>query len=145
MTSFFPPVPKGGLHVVGAAVLRGDLCLVAQRPAGGSFGFKWEFPGGKVEQDESPEAALVRELKEELGVQVRVEAPVGRSQFETKDKLIVLDVYFAELARGEPEPLEHVALRWVSADELFELDWAAADVPLLPPVHQELQRRRRPI
>ena len=135
------PSREGALWVVGGALLRDGRCFSAQRPPGGSAGRKWEFPGGKVELHETAVEALVREMAEELDVEVRVGEFVGRSEFFAGDRLIVLDVYFVELLAGEPVLHEHLAFRWVNALELDSLDWAAADLPLLPRVRLELERR----
>ena len=126
------------LHVVGAAVVRDGLCLVAQRGPTMSLAGKWEFPGGKVEQGESPEVALARELAEELGIEIGVGAVLARSHAMTS---IQLDVYAAELLRGDPAPREHAQVRWLSADELAPLDWAEADIAVVPAVQGFMRQR----
>ncbi|HSC88966.1 MAG TPA: (deoxy)nucleoside triphosphate pyrophosphohydrolase [Polyangiaceae bacterium] len=136
-----PPVPGRPLSVVGAAILRGDRCLVGQRPRGGSFGERWEFPGGKVEADETPEQALVREIGEELGLDIVVGDFAGRGQVHAGGRDIVLDVYFAEIREGEPEAREHLALRWIEHHDIESLSWADADLPILPVLRGELLRR----
>jgi len=95
---------------------------------------KWEFPGGKVEAGESPERALAREIAEELGVAVTVGPHLGQGKARNRRATILLDVYAATLTSGEPCPVEHAALRWVGPDDLATLDWADADVPILPAV-----------
>lgn len=135
------------VQVVGAAVVRDGRVLVAQR-SGGPFDGCWEFPGGKVEPGESDLAALVRELREELRVDVLPEAflgevvldgPVGGGEPGTS----TLRVWSARLAAGEPVAHEHAALRWARAEDLEALDWIAADRPLLPAVRTLLQRLYR--
>ena len=133
------------VQVVGAAVVRDGRVLVAQR-SGGSYDGQWEFPGGKVERGESELAALVRECREELDVEIEPLSFVGE---------VVLDgvvaggvpgastmrVWAALLADGgEPVASEHAALRWVAAEELDGLDWIPADRPLLPAVRALLTR-----
>lgn len=122
--------------VVGAAILRGSTCLVAQRAESMREPGKWEFPGGKVETGETPEEALARELREELGVTVRVGPHAGQGRAGA----IVLDVYFASVLAGEPVAHEHARLAWLSADELETLDWAEADVPIMRSVAARLRR-----
>ncbi|MDF3070031.1 MAG: ADP-ribose pyrophosphatase [Polyangiaceae bacterium] len=100
---------------------------------------KWEFPGGKVEPDEAPEAALVREIREELGVLIEVGARLGTGRAPAGDSVIELDVYAARLVAGELSLVEHSQVIWVSAEELAELDWAEADVPTLPAVGRWLR------
>ena len=104
--------------------------MVAQRSEQMSFPLRWEFPGGKVEAGESPEAALARELKEELDVTVKVGKFLGRGSATAREGKIVLDVYAGVIMSGTPRAIEHHELRWCSPDELEELRWADADVPV---------------
>lgn len=127
------------VHVVAAAIARAGRCLVAERGPGMRLPGKWEFPGGKVEPGEAPEAALVREIREELGVQIEVGALLGTGSAPAGDKTIRLDVYAARLLLGEPSLSEHSRVVWASADELATFDWAEADVPSVPPVAEWLR------
>lgn len=120
------------LHVVGAAILSGGRCLVAQRGPTMRLPGQWEFPGGKVEPDEDPRAALAREVREELGLDIAVGALLGTGRADHPDLTVRLDVYLAEARGGSLHLHEHAAIRWVDAAELDTLDWAAADRPLLP-------------
>ena len=121
-------MPTTGL-VVGAAIVRSGRLLVAQRAYPADLAGKWELPGGKVEPGESPAAALVRECREELGIELRVGAQVGADLPIPGGRL--LRVFFAE-ADVEPTAREHAALTWATADEIPELDWLPADRPLVP-------------
>ena len=114
--------------VVGAALYDDGRLLAARRSAPPELAGGWELPGGKVEPGERCEDALVRELREELGVEA---APVERVPGEWPlAKGYVLRVWTARLVSGEPEPLEdHDALRWLAPDEVWSVDWLAADVP----------------
>lgn len=117
--------------VVGAAIVRDGRVLAARRTAPPEAAGRWEFPGGKVEPGESPEDALVREVREELGCAVEVtgwlpgEVPIGERH--------TLTVAVATLAGdAEPVPHEHDAVRWLAAAELDDVDWLEPDRPFLP-------------
>ncbi|MEY9215387.1 (deoxy)nucleoside triphosphate pyrophosphohydrolase [Thermobifida halotolerans] len=130
------------LIVVGAAIIRGGAVLAAQRAEPAHMRGRWEFPGGKVDPGETEEIALVRECREELGVDVR---PLGRFDREVDFPArpgaprAVLRLWTAELHDGEPRPLEHMALRWLTADTLTEVDWLPADLPFLDDVRIALK------
>ncbi len=114
--------------VVGAAIVRGGRLLAARRSAPSALAGGWELPGGKVEAGETEVAALVRECREELGVDVAAGNRVS-GEWPLRDGL-VLRVYLAELLAGEPLPLEdHDELRWLGAAELFDVPWLPADLP----------------
>ena len=118
--------------VVGAAIVRGDAVLCARRSAPPSLAGKWEFPGGKVEPGETDAAAVVRECREELGVEVVVGRQVGGDA--PIDERLTLRVYLARLLPAQPEPrplADHDLLTWVPRAELLEQDWLAPDVPIV--------------
>lgn len=116
--------------VVGAALLRDGLLLAARRSAPPELAGRWELPGGKVEPGEVPEDALVRELREELGVDAE---PVERIPGEWPLRApYVLRVWTARLPAGsaEPKPLQdHDELRWLTRAEIWDVDWLDQDVP----------------
>ncbi|MFG2500435.1 (deoxy)nucleoside triphosphate pyrophosphohydrolase [Streptomyces sp. NPDC048441] len=114
--------------VVGAALYDDGRLLAARRSAPPELAGRWELPGGKTEPGEHPEEALVRELREELGVAAE---PVARVPGEWSLKPgYVLWVWVAKLLSGVPEPLEdHDELRWLAPDEVWSVDWLDADVP----------------
>ncbi|WP_026126663.1 (deoxy)nucleoside triphosphate pyrophosphohydrolase [Nocardiopsis xinjiangensis] len=132
------------LVVVGAAVLRNGRVLAAQRARPEAMRGFWEFPGGKTDPGETPEAALVRECREELGAHVRPLERVGPDvplPVRAAGPRAVLRLWTAELVEGDPRPLEHLALRWLSAGELCTVDWLIADLPFLEPVGAHLAHR----
>jgi 8-oxo-dGTP diphosphatase len=110
--------------VVGAVIIRDGRVLAGLRPGRG-----WEFPGGKVEPDESAADALIRECREELGVTV---APV-RALGSAADGALVLQLWLARLVDGDPATsTDHSELRWVGAPDFDDIDWLALDRNLLP-------------
>ncbi|HSV56958.1 MAG TPA: (deoxy)nucleoside triphosphate pyrophosphohydrolase [Magnetospirillaceae bacterium] len=112
--------------MAGIAVRSGHY-FVARRKAGGSLGGKWEFPGGKCEPGELPEEALVREYREELGLNARPGACLGVSDFLSRGRAFRLNAFLVEF-EGEPTFLaEHQETRWVTRDELESLDFAPSD------------------
>jgi 8-oxo-dGTP diphosphatase len=127
---------------VGAALLRdvpakGRRVLASRRTEPPRLAGLWEFPGGKVEPGETDEQALVRELQEELRVEVEVGERLGG------DLLIgqaaVLRVYLCRLVSGEPALVDHDAHRWLAADELLEVDWIPVDLPLVEQLRPHLE------
>ncbi|MBM4358474.1 MAG: (deoxy)nucleoside triphosphate pyrophosphohydrolase [Deltaproteobacteria bacterium] len=125
------------IDVVGAAIRKDDRFLVAQRSATMSEPLCWEFPGGKVEEGETDEVALAREIREELDVMIEVKSLVGVGSVVRRDRTIVLRVYEAALIEGAPVAREHAQLRWFSRDEFGALDWAEADVPIVERLRRE--------
>ncbi|MFE1299740.1 (deoxy)nucleoside triphosphate pyrophosphohydrolase [Streptomyces sp. NPDC058731] len=116
--------------VVGAALLDGGRLLAARRSAPPELAGRWELPGGKVEKGETPEAALVRELREELGVTAEPLARVP-GEWPLRDHY-VLQVWTARLLPGSPSPRplqDHDALRWLTPENLWQVDWLDQDVP----------------
>lgn len=115
--------------VVGAALFDGPRLLAARRSAPPALAGRWELPGGKVERGEAPDAALVRELREELGVEAKALARVP-GEWPLKQPY-VLQVWTARLLPGSPppEPLQdHDELRWLGPDEIWDVDWLDQDV-----------------
>jgi 8-oxo-dGTP diphosphatase len=122
------------LIVVAAALIDSDgRLLVQQRPAGKAMAGLWEFPGGKVEPDELPEAALIRELREELGIDVEKAclAPACFASEALGDRHMILLVYICRKWRGIPRALEAPAIKWVRPVELHNLEMPPADKPLI--------------
>ena len=121
------------ISVVGAAIVRGGKVLAARRSYPAAEAGWWEFPGGKVALGESPEAALTREIAEELGCAVSVDDWLsGSVRWRSDGVELELRVALCRLVEGEPHGREHDALRWLSADELDDVDWLEPDRPFLP-------------
>ncbi|HEY0869623.1 MAG TPA: (deoxy)nucleoside triphosphate pyrophosphohydrolase [Acidothermaceae bacterium] len=111
--------------VVGAAIIDGDRVLAAQRSEPPALAGFWEFPGGKVDPGETDEAALVRECREELGIDVMLGGRIGRDW--PIGEYGILRVWLAGIAAGELTAKEHAALRWLTVDELDDVEWIPAD------------------
>ena len=115
--------------MVGAAVLRDGRVLASRRTEPPRLAGLWEFPGGKVEPGEDDVAALVRELREELRVDVEVGARLGGDL--PIGATAVLRVYLCRLLSGEPALVDHDEHRWLGADELLDVPWIPVDLPLV--------------
>lgn len=126
---------------MGAAIIRDGRVLAARRTDPPELAGGWEFPGGKVEPGEDPVAAIVREVREELGCGVTVTGTLDGEQHIKQD--YVLRVATATLTDGEPVPHEHDAVRWLGPEELDRVAWVAPDVPFLPALRELLLDGRR--
>jgi 8-oxo-dGTP diphosphatase len=122
-----PPRP---IEVVCGLIEHEGLILACQRPPGKHLAGLWEFPGGKVESSESKEAALIRELTEELHIQISVTGPLTPVDWADDHVHIRLHPFLCRLESGTPHPAEHSEIRWCAPSELPHLDWAEADVPI---------------
>ena len=121
------------IQVVAAVLFREGKVLCVQRPENAReyISSKWEFPGGKIEVGESQEEALVREIREELSVDIQVSEFLMTVEHTYPDFHLTMHVFKCVLDLGEISLNEHVALKWLSIDELDQLDWAAADIPVV--------------
>ncbi|WP_441957821.1 (deoxy)nucleoside triphosphate pyrophosphohydrolase [Mycolicibacterium houstonense] len=128
--------------VVAGAVFSADRLLVAQRNRPPELAGLWELPGGKVAAYESDADALVRELREELGVEVTVGARLGVDV--ALNSGMTLRAYRVRLTAGSPQPHDHRELRWVAIDELDDLPWVPADRAWLPDLADVLREGARP-
>jgi 8-oxo-dGTP diphosphatase len=116
-----------------AAVIRDDegRVLLAQRPEGRHMGGLWEFPGGKIDDGEAPSEALVRELDEELGIEIVVQRPLTFAIHEEPGLRILLLFFNARIARGDPHGHEGQAVEWVAVTELSSFPTPPADAELI--------------
>ncbi len=113
--------------VAAAVIRRGGRVLIAQRPPEGLLGGLWEFPGGKLEPGESLDAALRRELKEELGVEVEVGPPFGNYRHAYTHFRVTLHAFLCRITAGVPQPLESQALSWAAVEDLPEFPMGKID------------------
>ena len=122
---------KPHLHVACAIIEQDGAVLTAQRSATMSLPLKWEFPGGKIEAGETAEECLIRELREELGVSVFIGSALSPATHSYQDFTVTLYPFTCSLTGGTVTMHEHHALKWVEPQQMPELDWAAADLPVI--------------
>lgn len=131
-----PPPPSPGRTLLVAAVALVDVdgrVLLAQRPPGKSLAGLWEFPGGKVHEGETPEAALVRELKEELDIDTRTSclAPFTFASHSYEEFHLLMPLYVCRVWQGDVRPMEGQKLAWVYPNRMGDYPMPPADVPLV--------------
>lgn len=121
------------INVVAAVIMKEGRVFATQRGYG-EFKDGWEFPGGKVEEGESPEEALRREIREELEVEVNVGDLIDTIEYDYPAFHLSMKCYACTIAGGSPHLLEHEAARWLSADQLDSVAWLPADITLIPKI-----------
>lgn len=117
------------IEVVGAAILRDKKVLAMQRSNQMTLSGMWEFPGGKVEENETDEEALVREIKEELNADIEILDYVNEASYDYDFGTVILKVYTAKIVGGSLTMNEHSSKKWLSAEEIPHIDWAPVDIP----------------
>ena len=132
--------PASPILVVCAVIEQNGLLLCAKRSVSMTLPLKWEFPGGKIDPGEAEEPALMREILEELNVEIEILERMPEHDYAyTPDKIIRLIPYRCTIKDvTKLQSREHAELRWVERHNLWELDWAAADVPVVKDVRQKL-------
>ncbi len=118
------------IEVVAAVIERGGKILITRRPEGAHLAGLWEFPGGKAEAGESPDRALAREVREELGVAFTAGERLAEVDWQYPDKRVRIDFYRGTI-EGEPRPLEGQEMAWVAPDDLGRYDFPPADAAVL--------------
>jgi len=119
------------LNVVAAIIRRAGKILITQRFDKAHLGGMWEFPGGKVEAGETLEAALQREIQEELGLKIRVDDEYLHTEHDYPTKSIRLHFFNCTILEGEPQPLDVADLRWVEPAQLTDFQFPPADAELI--------------
>ncbi len=119
------------IDVTAAVIVKDGKVLAARRGPGKHLEGYWEFPGGKLEENETPEGCLERELTEEFSISSRVGAYIGDSVYDYGEKIIHLLGYEVEHIAGDFKLVDHDELRWLEIDQLADMKWAPADIPLV--------------
>ena len=124
------------VDVVAALVWRGDRFMICQRPAGKKRGLLWEFPGGKLEPGESAREALVREIREELDVDIRVGRLLETVEYDYPEFHLTMHCFICELLSEEIVLKEHEDARWLKKEELDSVGWLPADVGVISKIFE---------
>lgn len=125
------------IRVVAAIIRDGDK-IFATRRGHGEFKGGWEFPGGKIEDGETPEAALIREVREELDTEIKVGELVETVEYDYPAFHLSMDCFWAEVVSGELVLKEHEAAKWLTKDELGSVEWLPADVGLIEKMRERI-------
>ncbi len=123
-----------------AAVIRNDDKIFATQRGYGEFKDGWEFPGGKIEAGETPQQALVREIKEELDTEISVGNLIDIVEYDYPTFHLSMCCFWAEVVSGNLRLKEHEAAKWLAADELDTVDWLPADRDLIEKIRLEIFR-----
>ena len=120
--------------VIKATNEKGDPMIFATQRGYGDFKGGWEFPGGKIEEGETPKEALVREIKEELETEIAVGELIDTIEYDYPTFHLSMDCFWAEIVSGDLVLKEHEAAKWLTRDELNSVEWLPADVTLIEKV-----------
>ena len=125
------------VHVVAAVIRDGSRIFAAQRGKGAQKD-GWEFPGGKIEAGETPQQALVREIREELDTGITVGDRLTTIEYDYPAFHLSMQCFWAAICDGEPVLKEHEAAKWLRAEELDEVPWCPADLTIIPLIKEKL-------
>lgn len=125
------------IKVVAAIIKHDDKVFATQRGYGELKG-GWEFPGGKIEAGETPQQALIREIKEELDTEIEVNAYMDTVEYDYPTFHLSMDCYWCTVKQGHLVLLEHEASKWLNAEELNSVEWLPADLILIDQIRKEL-------
>ncbi len=126
------------LEVAALVLIENNRVFAAQRKNQGPLGGMWEFPGGKLEVGETGREALVREIQEELGVSIEVQRYLIRVEHQYPGFFIIMHAYEGNILEGTIQLHEHQSSRWLKKQELWQIDWAEADIPIVQKVEHLL-------
>lgn len=114
-----------------AAVIRKEDSIFATQRGYGAFKDGWEFPGGKIEPGETPQEALIREIREELNTEIQVGDLIETVEYDYPDFHLSMDCFWCQVVEGSLELKEHEAARWLNKENLYSVDWLPADISLI--------------
>lgn len=126
---------KKNIRVVAAVIREGGRVFATQRGYG-NYKDWWEFPGGKIEPGETPEAAVVREIQEELGTKVAVDRFLTTVEYDYPEFHLSMDCFFCHIEEGELTLLEHEAAKWLPLGNLRQVNWLPADILVIEAIEQ---------
>ena len=121
---------KKTIKVVAAVIKHNDEIFATQRGYG-DYKDWWEFPGGKIEPGETPEEALIREIKEELDTEIAVDSFITTVEYDYPKFHLSMDCFWCSIKNGELVLLEHEASRWLSVEKIYEVNWLPADMEVI--------------
>lgn len=121
-----------------AAIIRDKDRIFATQRGYGEFKDGWEFPGGKIEEGETPENALIREIREELDTEISVGEKITCVEYDYPKFHLSMDCFWAEIVSGDLVLKEHEAAKWLSREELDSLDWLPADLELIEKIKEQM-------
>lgn len=127
---------KKTIEVVAAIIKKDHKYFCCQRKDSGELAKKWEFPGGKIEMNETHEDALIREIKEELNTEIKVLNLLMTVSYEYDTFNLIMHCYMAEVVMGNLELKEHLDSKWLTLDEMSAYDFALADLPIIEKLKQ---------
>ena len=130
------------IRVVAAVITatndKNEPIIFATERGYGEFKGGWEFPGGKMEEGETPEEALAREIREELDTEISVGRLIDTIEYDYPKFHLSMDCFFCKIIEGDLVLKEHEAARWLTKDELREVDWLPADITIIDEIEQEM-------
>lgn len=128
---------KKNIKVVAAVIKNGNKIYATQRGYG-EFKGGWEFPGGKIEQGETSQEALVREIEEELETKIKVNDLIDTIEYDYPTFHLSMECFWCEIVKGNLVLLEAEAAKWLTKEELYSVDWLPADLLLIPKIEENL-------
>lgn len=128
------------IRVVAAVIRKGNRIFATQRGYG-EFKDGWEFPGGKIEPGETPQEALVREIREELETEIRVGDLIDTIEYDYPAFHLSMDCFWCEIVEGSLELKEHEAARWLDRESLYTVDWLPADVGVVEKIRKGIDEK----